>query len=143
MRIAFAAIEITWSSLGTALGLIGLICVFIGYAISQYRKGSDEATGRALNNWKDLAGSETARRMALEGEKLSWIEREKHLTMDLEECAEFRDQFAQHLVRSAAREGKYQECINNLERAANVPITRFDDPREVIKAIHGEKSTRS
>jgi hypothetical protein len=118
-RIAFVDVSVT--SIGTALGILAALIGAGAWLLSQWRTGSAKAGQTAVANWKEMALSEEALRKRLEVEKAA-------MEAELQECTEFRDEFALHVVRAAAREKKYQECINELQEAMGKPKTKWDDP---------------
>jgi Tfp pilus assembly protein PilN len=118
-------VDVTLASLGTALGVAVAVLGAIAFLLSQWRTSSAKAADTALKNWREMAESEQAKNVELK-------RRNEEMEAELRECAGLRDDFAKHVVRAAAREKKYQESINDLQRAMGKEQTDWDDPTQHV-----------
>jgi cell division protein FtsB len=113
-------VDITLSNLLTGLAVVAIVALVIAYFVYNFRNSGSQARDKALKNWKDLAESEQAKNAQL-------VKENERLSAEVRDCAQLRDDFAQHVLRSTAREINYQRCINRLEVMLKLEPTNFDD----------------
>lgn len=125
MTVCLAFVDVTFSNLVPGLAVVAILALIVAYFWVTFRRNSDDAKDKALKDWKDLAEARLAKNKDLEAEN-------KTLKEELKDCAQLRDDFAQHVLRANARELLYQRCINNLEIRLKMEPTNFDDPTQHI-----------
>lgn len=123
-------VEVTLSSLITALALIAIAATVAGYFIYTYRQSGSQARDRALQNWKELAESEQAKNIILKAENTQ-------LKSEVQDYEQLRNDFAKFVLRTNAREEHYQRCINRLELKLGMEPTDFNDPTHHITESPG------
>jgi hypothetical protein len=123
----------SWEQILIGLGVLVLVAAFV---YVNWRRGSDKAGDRALDKWKNLAEATEAENKRLRTENAELTAINEAQARDLKICDDFRNEVAQEFLRGAARERRYQQCINRLEMVSHLPVTDFNDP-----TVHITEST--
>jgi uncharacterized protein (UPF0335 family) len=125
-------VEITFSSVMLALGGVVILAVIVAYFWVSVRSN-------VAKNWEGEAKAWQAKAERIEGEKAE-LQKEKEgllkkmegMQLELQECAQLRKDFTQHVLRTEAREERFHTCINRLERRLGIEETDFEDPTKHI-----------
>lgn len=123
----FSLVEVSLSVIWTALAALAIVAVAVGVIWYNLKHGTDKGKDRAITNLKAAFDSEHILRVQAEEEAKranGELEKEKETNARCEKA--LRD-IGRFNLRLQAREEKYQESINRLERKLELPPTRFED----------------